>query len=99
MITLAEATKAAERYVHNMERACGMQLRLLKDQTIERSFGWAFFYNAALPPGSGDADAMLTGNAPIIVDKRDGSRHETGTSYPIERYRDNYERTRTPHFE
>jgi Immunity protein 35 len=99
MIILAEATKAAERYIQDMERACGMPLRLLKDQTIERSFGWAFFYDAALPTGSGDADAVLAGNAPIIVDKRDGSLHETGTAYLIEQYLDNYERTGTPHSE
>lgn len=97
MITLTEATKAAERYVQDMERSCGMPLRLLEDQTIERGIGWAFFYNAALPPGSGDADALLAGNAPIIVDKRDGSLHETGTAHPIEHYLDNYERTGTPH--
>jgi hypothetical protein len=97
MITMTEATEAAERYVQDMERACGMPLKLLKDQTIERSFGWAFFYDPALPPGSGDADAMLAGNAPIIVDKRDGSLHETGTAYPNERYLDNYERTGTPY--
>jgi hypothetical protein len=99
MITLAEATKAAESYVQDLERSCGMRLRLLSDQTIERSFGWAFFYDAALPPGSVDADALLAGNAPIIVDKRDGSLHETGTAHSIEHYLDNYERTGTPHSE
>jgi len=99
MISLAEATRAAERYVQDMEHACGIPLRLLKDQTIERSFGWAFFYGAAIPPGSGDADAILAGNAPVIVDKRDGSLHVTGTAYPIEQYLDSYMRTGKPHSE
>lgn len=97
MISVNEATKAAENYVQDMERVCGTPLRLLREQTIERGFGWAFFYDAASPLASGDADAMLVGNAPIIVDRRDGSLHETGTAYPIEQYLDNYERTGTPH--
>ena len=32
----------------------------------------------------------LGGNAPIIVDNRDGSVHVTGTTYPLEKYIEEY---------
>lgn len=97
MITLTEATQSAQSYVQEMARACGMPLQLLEHETIERSFGWAFFYDVVREPGSSDADTLLAGNAPFIIDRRDGSLHETGTAYAIEEYLDNYERTGTAH--
>jgi hypothetical protein len=99
MITLAEAITVAERYVHDMERGSEVPLKLLQDLTIERRFGWAFFYDAVLPPGADDSDTTLAGNSPIIIDKRDGSIHVTGTAYPIEYYLDNFERTGSPYSE
>lgn len=101
MITISEATSTAECYVQDIERQCGIPLKLLKEHTIERDFGWAFFYGKATPPGSSDIDddEALTGNAPIIIDKKDRSIHDTGTAYPVQRYLDNYERTGNPYSE
>ena len=95
MITLADATQKAEQYVQKMGPVSGIPLRLRKDLTIARSFGWIFFYDAAPLPGSEEA-VILLGNAPIIIDKRDGSLHVTGTARSIEYYVDNYERTGSP---
>jgi hypothetical protein len=97
MITLSKATQLAQSYVQEMAKSCGISLQLLEDQTIERSFGWAFFYDAVREPGLGDFDTLLAGNAPFIIDKRDGSLHVTGTAFTIEKHLDNYERTSTPY--
>jgi immunity protein 35 of polymorphic toxin system len=98
LITVSEATRTAESYIQDMERACGFPLMLLKEQTIERNFGWVFFYTLAASLGPTGHDA-LAGNAPFIIDKRDGSLHETGTAHPVEYYLDNYERTGATHLE
>ena len=52
---------------------------LFEDATVERDFGWVFFCG-------NPHDELLAGNAPFIVDSRDGSVHVTGTAHPIEGY-------------
>jgi hypothetical protein len=39
---------------------------------------------------------MIIGNAPIIVDKNDGSLHGTGTARPVEEYIQEFEKKWTP---
>ena len=63
-----------------------VEMSLFKDRTLERDFGWAFFY------GPKDPSVLLAGNAPFIVDRKDGSIHVTGTAYPIENYLESYAR-------
>ena len=67
---------------------------ILDKDTIERDFGWVFFYQSQEFLDSGDERDQLTGNAPIIVDRRDGSTYPTGTDEPIETYIAAYEKTR-----
>jgi hypothetical protein len=83
---LQAATRIAEDYVDQLSTDSGVYVTLFKEQTIEREFGWAFFY------GPGDPSIMVAGNAPFIVDRRDGSIHMTGTAYPIEQYLESYAR-------
>jgi hypothetical protein len=99
MISVGEATSLARKYVQDLARECGVPLNLLEGETIERDFGWCFFFDAQPLPGSRETETLLAGNAPVIIDRRDGSLHETGTAYPVEHYLDNYERTGTPHSE
>ncbi len=35
---------------------------------------------------------MVAGNAPLIVDRKDGTVHITGTAFPTEQYLESYER-------
>jgi hypothetical protein len=64
-------------------------LRLLAESTIERGFGWVFFYDVD-PEKSNEA---LAGNGPLIVDRGTGELHLCGTAYPAESYIEAYERT------
>jgi len=89
MVSFGEAKSIAEAYVHDLANECGIPLRLLEDFTIERGFGWCFFYDAHREPGARDAESKLAGNAPVIVNRRDGSVHETGTAHPAEYYLNN----------
>jgi tetrahydromethanopterin S-methyltransferase subunit H len=45
--------------------------------------------------GPEDTSVTLAGNAPFIVDRKDGSIHVTGTAYPPEVYLQNYALTGT----
>jgi hypothetical protein len=54
--------------------------------TMEFESGWVFFYHTKEYIETDDITQMMTGNAPIIISKKDGSLHITGTSSPIEKY-------------
>ncbi|MDJ0610411.1 MAG: YrhB domain-containing protein [Kiloniellales bacterium] len=67
---------------------------ILERETIERDFGWVFFYQSQEFLDSGDERDQMTDNAPVIVDRRDGSTHPTGVAEPIETYIEAYEKSR-----
>ena len=81
----AVATKIAEENIAKFSND-ELELGLFSEQTIEREFGWVFF------DGPRDPSVQIAGNAPFIVDRRDGSVHVTGTAYPIENYLQSYAR-------
>lgn len=62
------------------------QLVILDVLSIEKDLGWIFFYNTKAFSETNDPKYGLFGNAPIIVDKEDGSLHYTGTGLPFEEY-------------
>ena len=63
------------------------QVVLFPRKTIERDFGWVFFY------GPSDPSILVAGNAPLIVDRKNGAVHPTGPGgYPLELYLESYER-------
>jgi hypothetical protein len=80
------ATRAAERHIARCEAESGLKLKLFRAQTLERDFGWVFFY------GPEDESILVAGNAPIIVDRNSGTIHVTGTAYPVEDYLESYAR-------
>jgi len=59
--------------------------------TLERPFGWVFFYNTRECLESGSASSALAGNAPYIVNRFSGAVIATGTAYTIEHYVSAYE--------
>lgn len=87
------AEAIARTYVAELEKKLDIDLTLVNDQTIEFSSGWAFFYDSRRYVESGSISDALVGNAPLIVSRRDGSVHVTGTAYPIENYIREFERT------
>lgn len=82
---LHTATQIAEEYVARF--TCDeFQIVLLPLKTIERNFGWVFFY------GPSDPSLLVGGNPPLIVDRKDGAVHPTGTAFSVELYLESYER-------
>jgi hypothetical protein len=71
-----------------------LELCILDDRTRDLDFGWVFFYTSKLFRETGDFQYALAGNAPLIVDRRDGTLHVTGTVLPLEHYIERYQRER-----
>ena len=59
---------------------------LIDSATIERSYGWVFFYQSRSYLGSGDELEMFAGNAPLIIARTDGAVTIAGTALPVEHY-------------
>ncbi|MFM0184142.1 YrhB domain-containing protein [Paraburkholderia aspalathi] len=93
MINLEQAERSASEYLAGIESQLGMPLQVLR--RLDVSFGWVFFYNTEAYVRSGAIGSMLAGNAPFVIDAEDGSLHVLGTAHPVERYLQEYERTRS----
>ena len=70
---------------------------ILDEATIGRDFGWVFFYDSSRHIETGEFSDALAGNAPIMVNKHDGSLHVTGTHKAVEAFIEAYERIGDPH--
>ncbi|WP_095948818.1 YrhB domain-containing protein [Variovorax boronicumulans] len=73
------------------------ELILLDEQTLEKPWGWVFFYTSKKWHETREVRYAIAGNAPILVERRTGKLIATGTAMPIERYIENFERTGSPH--
>jgi hypothetical protein len=94
MITKEQARDKVTAKIATYGRAStGDEWIILDDHTIERSFGWIFFYTSRLWHETGRLEYAVAGNAPLLVDRVTGELHETGTAHPIETYIRAYEQT------
>ena len=91
-MTRLEAREIAVRYIADKQREIGCDLILLDEHTMERDFGWVFFYDSKQHVDTGDFRFGLVGNAPIVVARADGQLHETGTAFPVEHYLKDFEK-------
>ena len=64
---------------------------ILEEYTIEKEFGWVFFYDSRKHVETQAFEDTVLGNAPIIVNRLDASTHSTGTALPTEHYIRDYE--------
>jgi hypothetical protein len=92
MTDFETAKQIAARAISKIKVAPGIELVLLEDKIIERPFGWVFRYNSKKFLETGDYRDSVLGNAPLIIDRRDGSVHLTKTAPPIDFYIEKYER-------
>jgi Immunity protein 35 len=57
---------------------------ILDDATIERDWGWVFFYDSKLHHDTRDFQYAVAGNAPLVVRRSDGAVLATCTHKPVE---------------
>jgi|SRR6185437_254522 len=85
MMTKEQAREKALAYISQKPIAQTVEIVINDVHTREEDFGWVFFW-AAKKYLEGDRQYALGGNGPLIVDRRTGEVHQTGTAYPVEHY-------------
>jgi Immunity protein 35 len=73
------------------------ELVVVDSATIERPWGWVFFYTSRKWLESSDARYALAGNAPVLVERATGKLIALGTARSAESYIATYEATGNPH--
>ncbi len=73
------------------------EIVVVDDATMEKSWGWVFFYTSKKWQETRETKYALAGNAPLIVERDGGKIVSTGTAKPIDSYIANYERCGNPH--
>lgn len=90
-LTKEDANRVALNYLTKLEQEVGEPLGLVNTETLDKPFGWVFFYNSKAYLDTGDIGSMLGGNAPFIVNRNTGEVFVTGTIKPVEDYIADYE--------
>ena len=89
-----EAESLVKAELEKMKDKChSVDCAILEEDTIEKSWGWVFFYQSKAFIKTGDFLELLAGNAPIIVNKNTGELVFTGTAHDIDYYIKEYEAT------
>lgn len=57
-------------------------LVILPDLTIEKDYGWIFFYQSRKYLETGDYRYQLAGNGPVAFEKASGEHHHLGSASP-----------------
>ena len=94
MIDQAEAHSRASAWLREHTQQCPCVL--VDQHTQEHPFGWVFFYDSIRHLESGSFRDAIAGNAPLIVNRFNGSIHVTGTARPTSFYVEQYVATLTP---
>ncbi len=89
----AKAKILAEKW---LELSSETEVVIIEEATIAKPYGWVFFYQSKSYIETDDFRQMMAGNCPILIDRFDGSLITFGTSYPIEKYLEDYEKTIPP---
>jgi hypothetical protein len=95
MINIEQAKKIAEEYVNKDYYVEGDRLIVVNEETIEKEYGWVFFFDSLKHLETGDDSYLVAGNAPVVVEKNDGGIHVLATVPPLERWIDQYEAQRS----
>ena len=72
-----------------------LHLAVVESETEEHDFGWVFYWTSREYLETGEIRYALGGNAPLIVDRNNGSIHVTGTARLTSEYVDEYRKKRT----
>jgi len=91
---ISEAQVIAERWLDTKRPLPDDRFVIRKELTRERAFGWVFSYHSERWLQTRDPKYDVTDNAPLIIDRDNGSVHVTGTAHPLDHYIAEYERTR-----
>ena len=64
---------------------------IVEEATVQRDYGWVFYYTTRRHRETGSLEDYVPGNSPILVTRHDGALHPMGTSRTVEQYLAQYE--------
>lgn len=91
-LTKAQARSLVESRLRLLERSMRQPLAILDDKTIERPWGWVFFWDSLAYRDARDPARRAAGNAPFLINRLTGESAPTGSAYPASTYIRRYER-------
>lgn len=91
MISKTKAKQLATEYINSGYQIDGDEPVVVDEETIEKDYGWIFFYTSRRYLETGNISDMLAGNGPVLVRKDDGSIRQFGSALPVEEYIKRYE--------
>ena len=99
MLTRSEARALVEARLapEGSELPSDYALVVLDEFTIERPWGWVFFYTSKLWHETQEFRYAIAGNGPFLVERSTGKVQPLGTAHPVQHYIAAYERTGDPH--
>ena len=87
MLTKEKAREMVMREIEMLPHGLGPDgVVVLDEHTIERPWGWVFFYQSRRWREMGDENFFLLGNVPYIVNRHDGSIHAISAADPAAEY-------------
>jgi hypothetical protein len=84
VMTIVDAKAAALNAVSGLYRSQDDELVILDDKTVEKSYGWIFFFNSKRFLETCNFLYALGGNGPIVVERESGRVTRLGTARPVE---------------
>ncbi len=91
MITKDQARHAVEQRLGDMCRVPGDRFVIVDDLTLERGFGWVFFYDSERYQKTGNIADAIAGNGPVIVNKSTGDIEFSSPSRSVQKTITDYE--------
>ena len=92
MIDKDTAIRLVTQYI-NEHYGADEELAIAPEGTIEKEYGWVFFYNTKKYLETEVISYALAGNGPVIFEKSDGQITAFGTNRPVEELIRDYEQT------
>jgi len=97
MLTKSEVIAVAENYVRQLEKESGGTPVIIQHEaTIEKPYGYVFFFDSIKFLETRDYKYAILGNAPFLVENETGKIIEFGTAHETEYYINEYEAGRWP---
>ena len=91
MISRERALEIVEQYLDTENKSVPGGIALIIESTLEKPYGWVFFYNSKRFLETKDPFESLAGNSPILIESKDGRMTLLGTSSPVTESLRNFE--------
>ncbi|MEM9220622.1 MAG: YrhB domain-containing protein [Cyanobacteria bacterium P01_F01_bin.150] len=85
MFTIDQAQSLVQNFI-DKNSSGEIQLSIDVRHTIEKNYGWIFFYNSKQYIETGNIRSLAVGCGPILFDKKNGEITRFGTAFPVEKY-------------